>query len=220
MKQLAGSRRARYELVTAAHEFILTVLPFRHPGSRSALARFVDTAARCRMPVADVDAVLLDVLSVLHPHAGGRLPSLVDRYVAQRRHLTEPLARFRECVEDVIRYRGVGSRDVQRAVAIIERRYTDCMLTQAAVAGDLDLLPEELSTLFKRHTGLTFTEYVRALRLDRAASLLTTTDRRIKDIWVEVGYNDASHFDHQFKDRFGTPPPSIEAAPAHSRLRL
>jgi AraC-like DNA-binding protein len=113
------------------------------------------------------------------------------------------LARFRECVEDLIAYRGIDNRDVQRAVAIVEDRYTDPRLTQAAVADEVGLLPDELSMRFRRHMSLTFTEYLREVRLDRAATLLATTERRITEIWAEVGYNDASNFDHQFKARFG-----------------
>jgi hypothetical protein len=71
MDQLSGRRRARFELVTAAHEFLLTALPLRHPSSRQALTRFLDKTTACSVPVADADAVFLDVLSVLHPHAGG-----------------------------------------------------------------------------------------------------------------------------------------------------
>jgi len=161
--------------------------------------------------VPDINAVLLDVLSILHSHSGGRLPSLVERYLAQRRDFADPITRFRECVDDLIKYRGIGNSVVQRAVAIVERRFTDCRLTQAAVAEELGVMPQDLSMLFKQHTGVTFTEYLRNMRLDRAAELLAATQRRIKEIWVEVGYNDASNFDHQFRERFRTTPRGYRA---------
>jgi AraC-like DNA-binding protein/CheY-like chemotaxis protein len=199
-----SKRQLRYDLVAAAHDFILAVLPFRHPDSRSALARFLDCASRTRISVPETDAVLLDVLSVLNIHA--RCAGLLDRYVAERRHSAAPLARFRECVEDVIRSRGIGNRRVERAIALVDVRYTDDTLTQAQVADHVGLAAGDFSTRFKRHTGVTFTEHLRNIRLHAAASLLATTDRRVKDIWGAVGYGDASNFDHQFKRRFTMTP--------------
>ena len=214
MTELSSKREMRYHLVTAAHDFILAVLPFRHPDSSRALARFLAVATRARISVPETNAVLLDVLSVLSSHA--RCPGLVDRYVASRRHFAEPITRFRQCMEDVIRSRGIGNRHVERAIAIIEARYTDDTLTQAEAADQVGLSPADFSTRFRRHTGFTFTECLRNTRLDAAAMLLATTDRRVKDIWVTVGYSDASNFDHQFKQRFSTNPRDYRSGRANS----
>ncbi|WP_158289635.1 AraC family transcriptional regulator [Paenibacillus flagellatus] len=46
-----------------------------------------------------------------------------------------------------------------------------------------------ISRLFKRHVGQTFIHYLYALRVQRAASLLATTDMEVVDIAVEVGFD-------------------------------
>ena len=212
---LSGYRGERYALVSAAHELILQVLPFRHRFSREALDRFAQRAAPLRLRGPDLDAVLLSALSVLEPHTHGRLPSMIDRYLGQRRLQPDPLERFRACVLDVIRYRGVGSRQVQHAIAIIEAEYADCGLTQAEVAARLDVSPSDLSSLFTRQTGLTFSEYLRDVRLDRSARLLGGERVSIKEIWAAVGYNDASNFSHQFKVKFGVTPRDYRARVIH-----
>ena len=94
MAGIVGTRLERYTLVHAADEFILTALPFRHRCSREALRRFVDTARQCKLPGPELESVLLTLLSVLDPHTRGRLPSLVDRYFADRRLEPDAVRRF------------------------------------------------------------------------------------------------------------------------------
>jgi AraC-like DNA-binding protein/CheY-like chemotaxis protein len=71
-----------------------------------------------------------------------------------------------------------------------------------------------LSTLdvaFKRDMGCTITDHLRGVRLERAALLLVTTHKTIKEIWAEVGFNHASNFDHEFRRRFGMCPREFRA---------
>lgn len=206
MPALIGTRRDRYRLVNAAHEFLLEVLPFRHPQSRRVLADFVAIAAESQLSRAEIGAVLVNVLAVLTPQSGGRLPSLVDRYLVGQQYPANAVDKFRDCVEDVIRYRGIGSPEVQHAIAIIEECYAESTLTQREVADRCAVSPHELSTLFGVQTGVSFSQYLRNTRLDRAAALLTATHETIKQIWAAVGYNHPSNFDHDFKQRFSVPP--------------
>jgi len=203
--------RDRFELVTAAHHFVLTALPLRHPDSHQALAEFVAQVTASGLLAAEVDAVLLRVLSVLDPFTGGRLPSLVDRYLAAGRHVAGGLKRFQACVQDVLRYRSIGDASVQRAIAIIEQQYTDPHLTQRHVADCVGLAPAKLAVRFKMQTSLTFGEYLRQVRLSRGGTLLAQTDKRIKEIWVEIGYNHGSNFDHDFKRQFRVSPREYRA---------
>lgn len=174
------------------------------------------TAADTRVGKLDLDAVLLQVLAILNPHTKGRLPTLVDRYLSRRPTEPDAVTRFGACVLDVIRYRGVGCWDVQRAIASIEDNYSNSRLTQEAIADRLDLAPTELSVLFARHTGETFTTYLRQVRLNRAAFLLASETVSIKEVWTQVGYNDASNFTHQFKERFGVSPRDYRASVIHT----
>jgi CheY-like chemotaxis protein len=56
-----------------------------------------------------------------------------------------------------------------------------------------------LCVAFKRETGLTPSEYIRAVRVGKAARLLRTTQSSIKEIWALIGYNHASDFNHDFR---------------------
>jgi two-component system, response regulator YesN len=56
-----------------------------------------------------------------------------------------------------------------------------------------------LSQLFKRETGITYTEYLAKLRIKRACKLLSTTDMKVGDIAEQVGFHDYFYFTRVFK---------------------
>lgn len=110
---------------------------------------------------------------------------------------------------------GVGSPHVQQAIAYIEANFADCKLTQGTVANELDMSASHLASLFAAQTKLTFTDYLRDVRLDRAALLLKIGDASIKEVWAAIGYNDGSNFCHHFRDRFGRSPRGYRAGATH-----
>jgi AraC-like DNA-binding protein len=206
-----SSGASRFELVTAAHHFLLRFLPIRDVESRAALSWFAETLQPFDLAPADLDAVLLRCLAVLDRHTGGRLPSLIERYLAAGATSIGAMTQFTAVVEDVLRYRGIGSPLVQQAIAIIDAGYANSGLTQGAVAQRLGIAPTMLCRLIRRQTGTTFGKYLREVRLGRAASLLTSSSQTIKEIWVQVGYNHPSNFAHDFRRQFGMAPREYRA---------
>ncbi len=99
----------------------------------------------------------------------------------------------------------------KHVIAIILDRYADPDLRQASVARIVGPTPSELCAAFKAQTGMMFVEYVREVRLDRAAATLVQTTRSVKEVWAGVGYNDAANFDHDFKQRFSMTPTQYRA---------
>ncbi|MFO1496908.1 MAG: AraC family transcriptional regulator [Verrucomicrobiota bacterium] len=63
-----------------------------------------------------------------------------------------------------------------------------------------------LSRLFSQEAGMTFQQYLRSIRLERAAELLRTGRCNVTEAAFEVGYNSLSHFSAAFHDAFGCCP--------------
>jgi AraC-like DNA-binding protein len=63
-----------------------------------------------------------------------------------------------------------------------------------------------LARLFREGMGLSFSEYLIELRLQKGAWLVQHSDRTIRDIAVRVGYGDPSRFAMHFRRRFGETP--------------
>ena len=77
-------------------------------------------------------------------------------------------------------------------------------LAEAAVASGLSV--SHLSRLFHQSTGLTFQEYVRRYRLERACELLLGTNQSITSIAFESGFQSISQCHRSFRAVYGERP--------------
>lgn len=60
--------------------------------------------------------------------------------------------------------------------------------------------------MFKKATGLTFTEYLTRLRIEKAKNLLMNPNQRISEVAFEVGFDSLSQFNRSFKRITGSTP--------------
>lgn len=79
-------------------------------------------------------------------------------------------------------------------------------LTLDELAGMVYLSPAYLSRIFKRETGVNFSEYLNQVRIEKAKELLRMRDIRMTDIALLVGYEDQSYFTRVFKRITGVLP--------------
>ncbi len=63
--------------------------------------------------------------------------------------------------------------------------------------------------LFKKHTSISFVEYLSGLRLDAAAELLKN-GKPVADAARNSGYQDPAYFSRAFKKKFGLPPKQFQ----------
>ncbi len=63
-----------------------------------------------------------------------------------------------------------------------------------------------LSRIFSAQTGKTITQYLRQLRMERAAELLRSGEYNVTEAALEVGYASQSHFSQAFHETFGCCP--------------
>jgi len=66
--------------------------------------------------------------------------------------------------------------------------------------------PFYLSRLFSQEAGMTIQQYIRQVRMERAAQLLSTGQCNVTEAALEVGYNSLSHFSTAFHETFGCCP--------------
>jgi AraC family transcriptional regulator len=92
-----------------------------------------------------------------------------------------------------------------RAVVAIERDL-DADLSLLDLADHACLSPFHFHRLFTAVVGESPAEYVRRLRLERAAHELSTSQRAVGDIAREAGYGSQSAFTRAFGERFGCAP--------------
>jgi AraC-like DNA-binding protein len=66
--------------------------------------------------------------------------------------------------------------------------------------------PYHLSRTFSREMGMTIPQYVRQIRMERAAELLKSGKFNVTEAALEVGYNSLSHFSQAFCETMGCCP--------------
>jgi AraC family cel operon transcriptional repressor len=66
--------------------------------------------------------------------------------------------------------------------------------------------PEHVNRVLKELFGVTSTQYIHEVRLNRASRLLRLTDRPIASIALDCGYENLGYFYRQFTAKFGLPP--------------
>lgn len=94
---------------------------------------------------------------------------------------------------------------IKRAISYINSYYTHPIKLDD-VANHVHMNASYLSTLFKRETGVPFSEYVQKIRIEEGKCLLTNTQDSIPSIAISVGFNDQSYFTKVFKKLTGLTP--------------
>ena len=70
----------------------------------------------------------------------------------------------------------------------------------------VDMNASYLSSIFKKETGMTYSEYLVSCRIEQACKMLVETGLSINDIALQSGYQDARYFSKQFTKQIGLKP--------------
>ena len=103
------------------------------------------------------------------------------------------------------RQQRVARDRVEQAMAILRRDLTQPP-TLEQLGRETGCSPFYLSRTFSKETGQTIPQYLRQLRLDRAAGLLKQGKMNVTEVALEVGYSSLSHFSQAFHQQFGCCP--------------
>jgi YesN/AraC family two-component response regulator len=94
----------------------------------------------------------------------------------------------------------------------------DTNLSLTDISKSLDIHPSYLSREFSRHfDNLSFGEYIRKLRIEKAVELMKTTKYSLTEIAYLTGFSDQSHFTRIFKQHNGKNPSAYRKEAAKSK---
>ncbi len=79
-------------------------------------------------------------------------------------------------------------------------------LTLASIAESAAVSESECLRCFRSMTGSTPIQYVKQVRIQKAAELLMSADRKISDIGAECGFQEMSYFAKTFRELKGCTP--------------
>jgi YesN/AraC family two-component response regulator len=123
--------------------------------------------------------------------------------------LLETLEQF----TNVAFYHSTGNNTsvIKKSISFINAQYNQ-ELTLEMVAEHVGLNPAYFSTLFKKDTGINFSNYLNNVRVENAKLLLKNSNLPLINIAVELGFNNQSYFSSVFKKVTGVTPKQFRQA--------
>ena len=94
---------------------------------------------------------------------------------------------------------------VQVAKSYLDAHYAE-NITLAVLAEQAHVNAAYLSALFKEEMGVNYSEYLTALRMEHAKTLLTDVSRNVSEVAEAVGYNSTRYFSKLFETQTGIKP--------------
>jgi two-component system response regulator YesN len=94
---------------------------------------------------------------------------------------------------------------IHKSVKMIQEQYQNGV-TLEELAHSFHITPEYLSSLFQKELGVSYTAYLKELRIKKAKELLLNERLKAFEVANRVGYSDAKYFSRVFKEATGLTP--------------
>ncbi|WP_136603866.1 response regulator transcription factor [Paenibacillus dokdonensis] len=107
-------------------------------------------------------------------------------------------------------------RTVQQVKKMINEAYGS-NLSLKSIAEQLYITPSYLGRIFKLYEGISFNDYLMGYRMEQAKRLLETTEKKVYEIALQVGYRQLDWFYKKFKDHTGKSPSDFRVVNYASR---
>jgi signal transduction histidine kinase/DNA-binding response OmpR family regulator len=101
----------------------------------------------------------------------------------------------------------------RRLRRLVEARLTEPELKPDALAAAAGLSYQQLYRRLRDELGVTPSQFIRTVRVERAAELLRAGEGSVTEVAYAVGFNALSHFHRSFRERFGVAPTALASAP-------
>lgn len=96
-----------------------------------------------------------------------------------------------------------------KPIRIVKKYIEDNFMQEISLsqlAEVVDMNASYLSSIFKKETGMTYSDYLTHYRVEHASRLLVETNLSVNEIAVQSGYQDARYFSKQFLKQVGLKP--------------
>ena len=131
-----------------------------------------------------------------------RLKNLIE----QRKLLRERFSKETDISPSDIAVTSVDEKFLNKAIQIIEDNLSDCDFDVTAMTAEIGMSRMQLFRKLKALTNQTPSEFIRTIRLKRAAQLLKKKFGNVAEITYEVGFNNLSYFAKCFRELYGVAP--------------
>ena len=133
----------------------------------------------------------------------------MDNRLIESQWYSELKKRSAELIKNIIAFREIADSQetdpLDKSRKYIEEHYRD-EISLERIATLYHFNASYFSTLFKQRFGISFSEYLSDIRMEKAEDLLKTSSDKVREIALEVGYKDPNYFNRAFKKRHNMTP--------------
>jgi AraC-like DNA-binding protein/ligand-binding sensor protein len=168
----------------------------RHMPVKADTSKVARRLERCGIPFTGKIRKTWETNPLIPPDKYNAIVRLLAFFAEQLSALTNQLVLERQNTEPPL---------VQRAREYIEKHKME-PLSLGAVAKAAGASVFHFCKVFRKSTGLKFTDYVARVRLEDARTQLLNPNRRISEVAYDVGFQSLTQFNRMFKRVFGESP--------------
>jgi len=173
----------------------------RRSAIQSDKSRAQKKLAECGVPFTGAIRKAWEATPIIPKDKYGAIVRLLSFFAQQLSSLANQLVLERQNAEPPL---------VQKARDYIEKNKTE-PLSLSAVARAAGSSVFHFCKVFRKSTGIKFTDYVARVRLEDARTQLLNPNRRISEVAYDVGFQSLTQFNRMFKRVFGQSPTEFRA---------
>jgi len=143
---------------------------------------------------------------VTKPFKVKELKLRVRKLIEQRKKLREQFSTSAFLESNTASVADVDREFLAKTVRLIEKSFHDENFKVSELATSLNMSTSQFNRKLHGLAGQSPVQFIISVRLQRASSLLKTSDKTISEIAYEVGYSDQAYFSRVFKKEFGISP--------------
>lgn len=134
------------------------------------------------------------------------LESRIRNLIRQRDALRKSFQNQIEIEPSAVEVVSLDKKFIQKAIEIVEKNIDNTEFSVEELSHELNMSRVNLYKKLLSLTGKTPIEFIRIIRLKRAAQLLRGSQLTISEIAYKVGFNNPKYFTKYFKEEFGVLP--------------
>jgi signal transduction histidine kinase/DNA-binding response OmpR family regulator len=179
--------------------------------------------------VSDIPVILLTSKSEVSDRLAGlrygadaylEKPFNIDELHVRINNLVDNVRRLRgkftgaQQQQDKVEYKEVKGNDEQlmeRVMHSVNAHLSDSAFNVEALTQDVGISRAQLHRKMKELTGISTSDFIRNLRLERAAQLIRENKINVTQVAYDVGFSNQSHFSTVFRRHFGMTPTEYAA---------
>lgn len=136
----------------------------------------------------------------------------IKRLVQQQEQLHKDFRKFIEVKASDIKITSLDETLIRKAVECVESNISDADFSVEDLSRELGMSRVHLYKKLLALTGKSPLEFIRTIRLQRAAQLLEKSQLSVSEVAYQTGFNNPKYFARHFKDEFGILPSAYQAS--------